>query len=681
MHSPATPALLIQSMSDAPAFRAHIEIDSILVRIARSKPGNDPQLLEALVAALRPQQDGLCGKDGGFRLTILIDLLDRHPDSAAALRAYLSELLAARNHSFLLAEGGVLGNSGFFTGLRERITNRLLPPAINPQFLQDLIEEVFDDPADARWLASIPLWQWEALLAAIGWGRRGDTPGEAKLRHDHFEAIRVLSCRLAAIGIEADIVRYHPALALYESPFLALQREIEMLHAAPDGSRHAPDLAHVDVILSQCSDALARVRRQARESGAAVRLGWHLTRACQIIDRMRLLLAIAHPEGRPLAGASSLLALLVGAVSRRNSVRDLVTGVTDQLAEQVTEHASRTGEHYVARDRREFYGLFGAAAGAGVIVAFMALIKGFIVDLELPPLWNALALSANYGGGFVLVHVLGLTIATKQPAMTAATLAAAIDPAHTGPSPTDEIADLIVRVCRSQLIAILGNMLFAVLTAFLIAQAWLAVTGRALVDPAHARHLLDDLHPWHSPALAHAAIAGVCLFLAGLISGYYDNLAIFNRLRDRILRLRWLGHLLGAPRHARFAAYMEANSGAILGNLALGLMLGSMSTIGFLLGWPLDIRHVTFSSANMAFGLSGADTGWPAAALLAAGVLMIGLVNLAVSFSLALHVALKARRIRATHAPGVLGHLAWRLLHRPTHFIWPPRDVTPEAKA
>lgn len=684
MPEKSTPALFLKP--EPLTLHAQLMIEEVLGDIRCRKPGNDPELLIQLVAAIRPPAGYQPADGGGLRLAILIDLLTRQEAYARSLRGYLSNLLAARNHSFLIAEGGVLGTTGFFTELRERIGNRLLPPAINPQFLQDLIEEVFDAPDDAQWLARIPLRQWEALLGALGWGVEGETPGEAQLRKEHHEALRVLACRLAAIGVETDVVRYHPALAMYESPFLALQREIEAmlanLQTAQDPLQHAPDLAHIAVLLDQCSKAIAKIRRQARESGAAVKLGWHLTRASQIIDRLSLLLEISHPASQSLAGATSLLALLVGAVARRNSVRDLVVGVTDQLAERVTEHASQTGEHYVARDRREFYALFGAAAGAGVIVAFMALIKGFIVSFELPPLWNAMALSLNYGGGFVLVHLLGLTIATKQPAMTAATLAAALAPERTGPSPADEIADLIVQVCRSQLIAILGNMIFAVITAFAITAAWTAFSGEKLISAGHAEHLLQDLHPWRSPALAHAAIAGVCLFLAGLISGYYDNQAIYNKLRERILRLQWPGKLLGPARHARLASYMEQNSGALIGNLALGVMLGSMGTLGFLLGWPLDIRHVTFASANMAFGLSASSGGgWHFAALLTGGVLLIGLTNLAVSFALALHVALKSRRIRFAQARGVAGHLLWRLRHRPTHFLWPPRDAAPAPKA
>ena len=78
-----------------------------------------------------------------------------------------------------------------------------------------------------------------------------------------------------------------------------------------------------------------------------------------------------------------------------------------------------------------------------------------------------------------------------------------------------------------------------------------------------AQHLLIDLSPVDSLALLHAALAGVCLFLGGLISGYYDNLAAYERIRERIEHTRWLRRLLGERRLRRFAEYMDNNLGAL----------------------------------------------------------------------------------------------------------------------
>ncbi len=55
-----------------------------------------------------------------------------------------------------------------------------------------------------------------------------------------------------------------------------------------------------------------------------------------------------------------------------------------------------------------------------------------------------------------------------------------------------------------------------------------------------------------------------------------------------------------------------------------------------------------------------------------AGVLLIGLVNLVVSFGLALKVALRSRGIARDQTEGLWGRVIQRFLERPRDFFWPP---------
>src|SRR5690554_8098711 len=74
--------------------------------------------------------------------------------------------------------------------------------------------------------------------------------------------------------------------------------------------------------------------------------------------------------------------------------------------------------------------------------------------------------------------------------------------------------------------------------------------------------------------------------------------------------------------------------------------------VGYLLGLPLDIRHVAFSSANLGFASFSDFQGWGTFLLGLLFVMMIGFVNLWVSFALALMVALRSRTCRIE--PGIL---------------------------
>jgi site-specific recombinase len=60
------------------------------------------------------------------------------------------------------------------------------------------------------------------------------------------------------------------------------------------------------------------------------------------------------------------------------------------------------------------------------------------------------------------------------------------------------------------------------------------------------------------------------------------------------------------------------------------------------------------------------------------GVLLIGMTNLLVSFTLALWVALRSRKLKGTDALPLIPALARRFWQKPKDFFIPPKDVQPE---
>jgi len=294
----------------------------------------------------------------------------------------------------------------------------------------------------------------------------------------------------------------------------------------------------------------------------------------------------------------------------------------------------------------------------------------------MPPLIGALTFCLNYGLGFCLIHILHGTVATKQPAMTANAIAATISETGGKLHDLDRLTDLIARTCRSQLIAILGNVGVAVPLAGLLAFAILCLTGEAFTDAEKSFHLLDEQNPVHSGAAFYAAIAGVCLFISGLLSGYYDNYAAYNRIPERIRQLAWPRRLFGEARLRRVATYVGDNLGALAGNLLFGFLLGGTTLFGLLVGLPIDIRHVAFSSAFVGIGFVGLGCSpdpWPFAwAVL--GVAVIGFINLSVSFALALTVALRSRQVADTEWRPLARAVVGQLLRQPRGFFLPPKN-------
>lgn len=649
------------------------------------KPDVDAlEALAALVDDLRPASGRPATVEE--RLQALVGMLHASADLRAALCQALVQLFTRRHAVLLFATSGIYPETGVFTELRRRYYQKLLPEADDGIQLKHCLARIFRR-SDARWLAAVPVGLWVELLAALRLDMHADTPGLASLREDLHESLRVVAHRIAAAGLEPEMLRLDPALEKHDSPFLALCEEaldlVQCVRNSAEAGGQDVDERHLQVLVDQSLQAIDRVRRRAQQLGASFHLTFRLRRLRQHLERLvqltELVVAL-HRHDRPqvLACAASFWRELALAECRRNDLRSFWQENTELVALRVTENAGKSGGHYISSSRAEFFAMLGSAAGGGFIIAFMAAHKVFLGKLGLPPLVEILAVCLNYGIGFVLIHMLHFTVATKQPAMTANAIAAAIGEVEDGRKgrqrDLEPLVSLVARTVRTQLVAILGNVGMAVPVAMLFGFGLHWLTGQHFLDPAKAQLTLADINPLASGAVIYAAIAGICLFLAGLVAGYYDNQCAYNRIPQRLFQLRWLQRLFGVARWQRMTDYIGNNMGALAGNFFFGFMLGGVSGLGMLLGLPLDIRHIAFSSAYWGYAMMSLDfmVEWPLAALTAAGVLLIGLTNLVVSFYLAMSVALRSRRVTIAQRMELVRALARRLRTRPGEFFLPP---------
>lgn len=688
----------------------------MLAILDRLDPNSDRiDLLVDLVDKLRPRRSS----DHAYaraQVRTLTQLLKGNPEQAWSLRRYITNLLETRRHTSLYSDVGILSNDGFFTELKKRIAYRILPPALDEHYLSDTLDRLLCREDDYLWIRAVPNADWLELFDTVSNAPPPLDAAPDRARHvtllGLLDAIRTLSCRVCALGLEPRLIHAHMEIEEVDSPFL--MQNIEANNYLDEYGRlmageieHMEDARHLLVMLDQCEEVVLKVRRRALAAGTSVSLTYLLVAVTQSIDRLRKLLFLVDVSGElPGAPSMDLLALAIEAtapaeptISPRRAaaialaqelaeahntkyqVRGLVRDNIDLLARNVTENASRTGEHYIAERRTDLRQMFNAAAGAGIIISCMAMIKILLSYLHRAPLIEAALFSMNYLLGFMLVHVLHFTIATKQPAMTAARIAAALhesDQKGRGhrQADADSMAALVNKVFRTQVVAVLGNLATVIPFSFLIALGYWYLFGHHLVNPDKARHLIHDSHPWESLALLHAAIAGVWLFVSGLVSGYYDNKALYTRMALRVQQLHGLRRLLGRERLERFGLYLEDNLGGLMGNVVFGVLMGVTATVGFLLGLPLDIRHVTFSAANFAIGFVGLDyqVSWDTVGISFLGIALIGMVNLLVSFGLALWVALRARKIRFYHGFRLLYALGRRLRAAPLDFFIGPKE-------
>lgn len=643
--------------------------------------------LHAVLALVRPQQGRASTADE--QLHRLICLLETQPTLRNALRSQLLGLFAERHAVLLFATSGIYPETGILSETFRRVAHKLLPEADDRAQLKNALGSILQRD-DALWLENVAPESWARLFHALQFaetakGDAANSPGLEQLMTDLLEAMRVVAHRIAAAGLEPEMLRLDPSLENHQSPFLALCEEALLLTQQIDAENIPADTVsatqrHLLVLVDQCRETIERVRRRAQQQGASFHLTFRLRRLAQHLKRLAALAEIAcpplHEDEREQRIAAFWVELAI-AECRRNDLRRFWRQNTELVALRVTENAGRSGEHYITESRPEYFAMLSSAAGGGLIIALMAANKYLLAKLGLAPLAEVLAFSLNYALGFVLIHILHFTVATKQPAMTANAIAAAIGETE-GSSrerKLEPLVKLVARTLRTQFAAILGNIGIAAPTAIAVGTAIWWLSGTHFVDAQSAQHMLDDINPIGSASLLYAAVAGICLFLAGLIAGYYDNLCAYNRIPERLLQLEWPRHFFGQARWQRVTTYIENNLGALAGNFFFGFLLGGASGLGMLLGLPLDIRHIAFSAAFWGYALTGLEFGitWQHAALGALGVLAIGLTNLLVSFYLAMWVALKARGVDFAQRRQLLAAILRHLWCAPREFFLPPK--------
>ncbi|MDR9468346.1 site-specific recombinase [Marinospirillum sp.] len=659
---------------------------------------NSEQLLEKLTAQddalqLAQQLVGWLRRGGstqaGERFTDFLALLRSRPEVARQLGQKVYAGLEQTHIYPALVTLGIFSRRGFGRELISRLYDRINPPPRDLGNLRDLLAIIFHRADDDLWLQTLPEDAWLQLFQVLS------EPLDEKEKQNlsrHFNqevlySLEMLSIWVAAEELEPDLMRIDKRLIDDDSSFIALQREMQRLIASgwkqlEDPDYPLEDTDHLWVMLDQSHEQVARLRRRGAGAGSSVALAHLLERLDQTLTRLETLLGILVNQASAESSqtAAQLVNQLLLANIEKQGIKPLWTSSTGMLSRSITQNKSDHGEHYIAKDKRSFLALVRSAAGAGVIIALLALLKIEITHLGLTPGLTTLLVSLNYGLGFVLVHLLHFTIATKQPAMTAASFASEVEKGENGRATNRKLAGLLIEVNRSQWAAVWGNVATAILVA--VSLSWLVVWlfNQSLLGSEQVAYQLAALSPITGLALFYAAIAGVWLFCSGIIAGFFDNRADYLEMRERLRYHPLMMRLFNEERRSRLADYLHDNYGALTGNFFFGVLLGLTGYIGYLTGLPLDIRHVAFSSANLGYaGISGSLglLEWLYYLLL---VLMIGFVNLWVSFALALSVALRARNTKISRFRDLFAKLWEEIRQRPLILFFPPVPILSEKK-
>ncbi|HOC42703.1 MAG TPA: hypothetical protein PKJ99_06750 [Thermoanaerobaculales bacterium] len=577
------------------------------------------------------------------------------------------------------AHAGIPSERGFLAELGERVMDRLLPRPRNDRDLATLLRRLFRSEAAVERFDQIPEPLFERLfrLHALT-EHRG---ARESLRRAFADGLRLLATWAQAQGLSPKLRKRGRESEVTASPFYRVAKLGEALAARwLAGEDLGSEAEAWRRECGRCRDELAGIHDRIEREGVSTHVVYGMEVIERCLARMELMVDVMAAPGERQAATAlhRLLARLAGSVHDDRSVRHLLWWTTHLLQRRIVERSGRTGEHYIANTRAEYRHMWLAAAGGGLLTVGTAAIKTAISGWTAPDFVHGLLYGLNYAVSFLLMQRFGLVLATKQPAMTGAALATIVRERR-GAERADEITEVAARITRSQLAAVLGNLLVVGAGSAVFVVLWSLLFGRPFLAEAEAAEVYKALSPVNSLTVFYAALTGVILWLASVIGGWFDNLCVYHRL-PLVVAQHPAGERLGRERMARWGESLERNAAGWATNVSLGFMLGMTPAIGHFLGFPLDVRHVTLNSGVLSLATASLGRGWFEEGMFLrgiAGVAVMFVLNLSVSFLLALVTAARAYELPPTGVRELLRGLYRRFTTAPRDFLLPPRRDPP----
>lgn len=629
-----------------------------LLDAALADPGS--RTLEALLRWLLDASPRLTGTEvpRTRRLALLAATLKAHP-RADRLRVKLREACTGPIAVRLLAETGLPTHGTLLRESVRRLVDRIVPRDEPDDDLHVLLARLKLTEEDAAWVESLPaeaLAPWVPLLAL-----RDDTLAEAA---------RLVAYRAAALGLARHVLALAEDPIAAAAPFLALGPAVDRAVR----EQHAEGYAALADARTAIDATLRAAHRALETRGVSTEVLFQLELLAATLLRLDDLVQV---HGGRAAGRELAHELLRGSF-RQRGVRSLAHQTLKRLALEVTEHTAETGEHYLARDRAEWDATERSAAGGGVVTAFTALFKYAIVAAPFAPLVYGLASALNYSASFIAMQFAHFTLASKQPAMTGAALAASL-------GDREDLAgqvELVAGITRSQVAATVGNVLATIPVSVLVAVAAGWIGGAPALSAETALGAIHDVHPFRSLTIPFAMLTGVFLWLASLAAGWAANWSAYRGLPAALARHHGLVTAFGPGGARRIGRLVEQHLSGVVGYVALGFLLGFVPVVvAKFVGLPLEVRHVTLQAASLALAAASlygtAAFQWGDVAWCGVAVLLIAACNIGVSFALALNTAARARDLSPADRGRLAAALRAAFRADPRRFLWRPRTEVP----
>ena len=591
------------------------------------------------------------------RIKYLMNLLENNPSWKTNFTNSITSLLLKIPSVNLFSEVGLNLDSSFIQDFIKRFEEKFLPQAPLSEDLATLLYEIFPNEDDSLLIEQIDEAVFQNFLALF----HSQTELTNSLRESLLISIRVLSIQLLAktYFIKKEV---HEDFSLHnqwpESIFVNTFNKSEL-----------QDIDLLKECLRQSTLNIQETYSRMEHLGIRIEMVYLLESQNRRIDRLQSLLNILKPSSNATLPIRQFIAKTINDLHHQRSFFSFFRENLSLLTRKIVIKNSDLGEHYVTFTWKDFFKMLKKACGGGALTSITVYIKILLSTFALSGFIKGILEGLNYALSFLSIQALGWTLATKQPSTTAPYLAESFKKSE------GSARAAILAIIRTQFISVLGNVVLVLPISFLISFVF-QILSHPLLSSEKARDLISSTQ-FFGPSILFASFTGVLLFSSSLIAGWFENWTLILKLPNRLQNHQTLIKYFGLNRTKRLCEILAKNANPIAANVSLGFMLGLVPQFLKFFGFPLEVRHVTLASGNFGAALATLiaeplELYWLLNSI--AGLLFIGVINIAVSFSLALSLAAISSQISLKQLGGLLLWGLKLVLTKPWLLVLPPSD-------
>lgn len=617
-------------------------------------------------------------KNPNIKLKYFFMVLDHNLELKNRVQKTLTSTLKELSSIEFFCEVGLPSQSGLFSELGDKVITSLLPNRPIENKTSFFLVNLLSDESDIVWLNHLEPAVVEKIVQFI----TEDGTDYKNFHQDIEDSLMYLISQIVSLGLSSEIRKRMPTSMIGEMPFNFLHAKFnEYLKAKESAAEEEKDenveikLKELIFLLNDINESVEYVYKHLNQFGVSTNIVYQVERIRLSVERVLLLLTMSQGKNS-LKSVNTFLATLIEQSQTHHDTVSIFSNNLSLLAHKIIENNSQTGEHYIAKDRTEYRKMVKSAMGGGVLTALTVFIKFGLTAIGMNSFFFGLFASLNYAGSFLLIQFSGYTLATKQPASTASSLAEKIEKntnAENLKEGIEQITDQIVFITRTQMAAVVGNLLAVFPVVFLVSYLYKLIFGSPMlsVETSHYTiHSTDII----GPSILYAAFTGCLLFASSLCAGWLQNWYSFRELSYLIVNNKKIQFVIGKNGSIKLADMLEHSIAGMAGNISLGFMLGLLPEILHFFGIPLQVRHVTlstgaFAAAVTSLGFDGINKLEVFRAIL--GIAAIGLLNVSVSFFLAFTLAIKAKKVSQYKSMRIYVSVAKRFIQSPVSFFIP----------